>query len=89
MSFAAFIHAADGPERGRVEITGSVMRTRTKSQLVVAGVYPHLTEIWLPRGHIEMRPRPDGRVDVLMPRWLAEAKGLMPPRRRPQRRRAA
>ncbi len=77
---APFIHAARGPERGRVEITGRILRTTGKAQLVQTGVYPHLVETWLPREAIEIRANRDGSVAVLMSRNLAARKGFITPR---------
>lgn len=74
---APFIHAARGPERGRVEITGRILRTTGKAQLVQTGVYPHLVETWLPREAIEIRANRDGSVAVLMSRNLAARKGFI------------
>jgi hypothetical protein len=72
----AFRHSydADGPEAGKVEIAGVVLRETGKAILLDEG---GREPVWLPKSKIRMQPTSAGLVTVFMPEWLAKDKGLI------------
>ncbi|HRN83264.1 MAG TPA: hypothetical protein PK857_00470 [Hyphomicrobium sp.] len=68
----AFKHAAhvDGPEAGKYEVAGMILRETAKGVLFNDGA-GH--EAWLPRKSIHISPLDrQGRAVVFMPEWLAK-----------------
>lgn len=61
---------ADGPDAGKVEVTGTIVRTTDKALLLNDGTADH----WLPKRFCTVREARGGRVEVLMPQWLAKEK---------------
>lgn len=61
----------DGPEAGKVEVTGREVRSTVKAVLWEDGTRG---QQWLPKRKIEIV---DGGGAVLMPRWLAEKVGYV------------
>ena len=60
-------------DRRDIEVTVDIVRETEKALLINDGTQ----EVWLPKSQITWTLRRDGMLDISMPEWLAEEKGLI------------
>lgn len=58
---------------GRVEVAGDIVVDRHRAVRFIANGRPS----WLPKNKIKIERDRDGRVNVIMPKWLAENRGYV------------